>query len=443
MNPNVTKALILAAGAGERQRVNGDCKPLVSLLGLTLIERVILTTMRSGIGQFHVVIGYNGEKIRERLADGSSYGATIDYIYNDEWERGNGLSVLKARNAISEPFMLVMADHIFDENIVTRLQGIRLGKDECVLCVDENARKFLDQEDATKLLIEGGRIVDIGKRLKRYNGFDTGIFLCTPVIFDALQKSIESGNDTLSGGVKILANEGKVRALDVTDDCWIDVDDDRALKNAESLLIDQLNKKTDGPVSRVVNRRFSIPISKQLVKLKVTPGQISLFSFGLAVISAALFSLGKYPALLAGGALAQIASIIDGCDGEVARLKLTASRYGGWFDAVLDRYAEALIVLGMAWGHWILNGDVSIWVAGFLALVGSFLNSYTADKYDGYLIARIASAGGQLRMGRDVRLFLIFLGALVNQVFATLVVLAIITNLESVRRMFLLKSADA
>jgi len=71
------KALILAAGEGIRLRPIGDTKPLVQLLGLGLIERVILTAKKSGIKEFCIVTGYNGEKIREQLSDGKKYGVKI------------------------------------------------------------------------------------------------------------------------------------------------------------------------------------------------------------------------------------------------------------------------------------------------------------------------------------------------------------------------------
>ena len=118
------KALILAAGRGRRQKNNFHPKPLISLLGLSLIERVILTAKKSSINEFQIVIGYNGESIRTYLGNGSKYGVEIIYIFNDEWKRGNGISVLKAKNYIQEPFIILMADHIFDESILSQLQKV-------------------------------------------------------------------------------------------------------------------------------------------------------------------------------------------------------------------------------------------------------------------------------------------------------------------------------
>jgi len=144
---------------------------------------------------------------------------------------------------------------------------------------------------------------------------------------------------------------------------------------------------------------------------------------------------GGYPALLSGGVIAQFASIIDGCDGEVARLKYQSSDFGGWFDAVLDRYADAFLLFGLTW-H-LLAVEASGWVlfTGFMAIIGSFMLSYTADKHDNLMRERIKLGGkAQWRMGRDVRVLLIFVGAAVNWVLPVLVVIAVVMNLETLRR---------
>lgn len=59
------KCLIIAAGRGSRLSNKGDSKPLVPLLGLTLIERTILTAKKSGITDFYIVTGFAGEKVRQ------------------------------------------------------------------------------------------------------------------------------------------------------------------------------------------------------------------------------------------------------------------------------------------------------------------------------------------------------------------------------------------
>lgn len=89
------KALIIAAGEGTRlNRLTEDKpKPLIQLLGLSLIERVLLTAKQAGIGEFFIVVGHLGDMIISKLGDGSRYGVEINYIENKEWQKGNGVSV--------------------------------------------------------------------------------------------------------------------------------------------------------------------------------------------------------------------------------------------------------------------------------------------------------------------------------------------------------------
>jgi CDP-L-myo-inositol myo-inositolphosphotransferase len=274
--------------------------------------------------------------------------------------------------------------------------------------------------------------------LTDFNALDTGIFLCTPAIFNALERSAkQDGDTTLSRAVKILAAEGKAKTFEISGRFWIDVDDPAAFRRAEnSILADLKDKPNDGPVSRYLNRPISIRISRRLVDHQITPNQISLFSFLCSVLAAGLFALDGYFTLLLGGLTAQFASIVDGCDGEVARLKHQGSAYGGWFDAVLDRYADAFLLFGLTWHAYADKIDSFILLIGFMAIIGSFMLSYTADKHDSLMRDRIIHGKG-LRMGRDIRIFLIFLGAVFNQVYLTLVVIAVVMNIATVRRLII------
>jgi len=434
------KALIIAAGQGKRLRPIGDTKPLVTLLGLGLIERVILTAKKSGIKEFCIVTGYNGEKIREKLSDGEKYGVDIQYVQNDSWTKGNAFSVLKARDHFNEPFVLLMADHNYDHIILNRLLKIKIEKDECILCVDKNPGDHLNIDDATKVQTVDHRIETVGKDLSDYDCIDTGIFICNPIIFDVLEQSISEGDEGLSGGIKILAQRHKMKYMALEDNFWIDVDDKTDRKNAEILICNKLKKNTDGPVSKILNRPISLRITKLLLKTRITPNQISILSTVIGLVGASFFFSGEYFYLILGGIIIHIHSIVDGCDGEVARLKLRQSKYGGWLDSVLDRYVDAAIILGLVYGYWSINGDITIWIIGFFALIGSFLNSYTSDKYDSIFKDGEMEKSSKFRMGRDVRLLLITIGALTNQIPAILIILAVIANFEALRRLVVFRN---
>lgn len=439
------KCLIIAAGKGIRLRRQGDVKPLIPILGLPLIERVIRSAMEAGADEFFVVIGYQEERLRSFLSGLTGrLGCRITPIFNREWIKENGLSVLKAKEYLQEPFLLLMSDHLFDPAIVRNMAKLELPEDKIVLGVDgDTCNSAVDMEDVTRVRTQNGKILDIGKDLTDFNGFDTGIFLCSPAIFSALEQSIKDNRDTtLSGAVRILAAEGKAEAFEIGGRFWIDVDDPAAFQRAEDAILARLkDKPNDGPVSRHLNRPLSVKISRRLVNYPVTPNQISLSSFFCSVLAAGLFALSGYFALLVGGFLAQFASVIDGCDGEVARLTYQSSDYGGWLDAVLDRYADAFLLFGLMWHVYADKNDSLILLIGFLAIIGSFMLSYTADKHDSLMRNRI-NRGKGLRMGRDIRVFLIFLGAVFNQAYLTLVVIAAVMNIATVHRLIICRSHE-
>ncbi len=434
------KCLILAAGQGTRLRWRGEVKPLVPLLGVPLIERIIRSAMEGGVDDFYVVTGYEGEKVGDFLQHLSGrVNVAITRIQNKEWQKENGFSVLQARELLDEPFVLLMGDHLFDPAIIRSLQQQPLKEGEILLAVDSNTNNpLVDLEDVTKVRVIDGLIQNIGKTIDDFNGFDTGIFLCTPTIFESLEHASKIKHDTtLSAAIQVLAENNHAKPLQ-TKEFWIDIDDEKAYQKAEKALLNSLRGKgNDGPVSRWLNRPFSIRLSRILVTFPITPNQISLFAFLLSVVAAALFTLGEYWFLVLGGCIAQFASMIDGSDGEVARLKYLSSDYGGWFDAVLDRYADAFLLFGLSWYVYGQNPSSAVLLIGFLAIIGSFMVSYTADKYDKLMKHRIQKG---VRIGRDIRVFLIFLGALFNQVYAVLILIALVMNVETIRRMVICRN---
>jgi choline kinase/phosphatidylglycerophosphate synthase len=439
-------ALILAAGLGSRLHLQTKTpKPLTRVLGLTLAERVVCTLLDAGIRRFLVTLGHEAETVRGHFSDiARRRGVTIDFIEAKGWKRGNGAGALAAKGHTGEaPFFLVMIDHLFDPKIARALADDPPAPGEMRLAVDRDKDGIFDLDDVTRVKIGDGRIKKIDKTLDDWDAGDTGIMLCTSGLYEGLERAAASNKHGLSDGLGELAGEGRAKTVDVTGLPWLDVDTPEALREAERRLMrDQGRKTRDGPVSRHLNRPVSRWLSRILVRTAVTPNQISLVSWMLSCVAAGLMAMSGYPALAIGGALAQLASIIDGCDGEIARLKHSKSEFGGWLDAVLDRYADALLLFGLMWHEFAATGTNLSVVLGFAAIVGSFMNSYTADKYDG-LMAQKLRGPSYFRLGRDVRVFIIFLGAVLNQPLFTLGVVAVVMNVEVVRRIIVCARAEA
>ena len=233
------KCVIIAAGRGSRLSGRAESKPLLEVGGRALIDRVVEAAVAAGLREFVVVTGYAGEKVERHLEGlARARGLDIAAVRNDEWEKENGLSVLKARELAGDRFLLSMSDHLFDPAILADLAGRAIADGETILAVDGNVRgnALVDLDDVTRVRVRDGRIEAIGKALEDYNAFDTGLFLGTRGLFGALSESQDGGDYTLSGGLRVLASDGKARVMDIGGRYWIDVDDEKAVAKAEALL---------------------------------------------------------------------------------------------------------------------------------------------------------------------------------------------------------------
>jgi len=232
----VNQCLILAAGNGTRIRtISGSLpKPLVDFRGRPIIEHIVQRAHRAGIESFVIVVGYRSDLIRNWF-EGRSLGVSVTFVENPDYHKANGVSALKARNVIHENFLLLMADHLFEPETAETLIQQPLASGEVILAVDPNIDRVFDLDDATKVLRNGDRIVDIGKEIAHYDALDTGIFLCSPTLFDRLELAAKEGNCSLSDGMRQLIAERRLRALEIGEGRWQDLDTPEALAHAEAV----------------------------------------------------------------------------------------------------------------------------------------------------------------------------------------------------------------
>jgi choline kinase len=246
---NAKVALILAAGNGSRiaARSGEGPKPLVSLNGKPLLDHVMSNARDAGIERFVIVVGYRGQAIRDWYDAHPLAGVQVTWIENPDFRKDNGISVLRARNVIHENFLLLMADHIFEADTARSLLREPVTQGEVVLAIDRNVRGIFDLDDATKVRIEQGRIIEIGKMLGTYNALDTGMFLCSPALFGWLERAAVNGNCSLSDGLRLMAEEGLFKGFDIGTAHWQDVDTPAALDHAQEVFASSFWHIGDGP----------------------------------------------------------------------------------------------------------------------------------------------------------------------------------------------------
>ena len=191
---------------------------------------------------------------------------------------------------------------------------------------------------------------------------------------------------------------------------------------------DVFTKPTDGYISRYINRKISMRITMFIVKhnIPLTPNMVSLISFLMALTSALLFLSGN---LILAGVLAQLSSIIDGVDGELARILGLSSPLGAFIDSMFDRIADIAIISAMTiYAYSTQGSSLRLLVTSLAALSGALLVSYMHSKSVEQL-GKHPALIGRIRnfASRDMRLFIVFIGSIIGRVYETLLVLAVIS----------------
>jgi choline kinase len=235
---NVRRAVILAAGNGDRFRDGSRHSKLLTTVGGTpLIARTLASAFAAGISEAHVVLGYDAGAVRAAAERSAPSDLSLHFHVNPDWHEENGLSLLAARDGVDhEPFALMMGDHLFEPAVLRRMRHAESTTDETLLGVDSRETDPDIAAEATKVRLDGDRVSAIGKTLDPFDALDTGLFVCRWPIFDAIEASCAEGDSTLSGGVRRLAARSMVRAIDIGDARWCDIDTTADLAAAERLL---------------------------------------------------------------------------------------------------------------------------------------------------------------------------------------------------------------
>lgn len=232
----VRDAVILAAGNGDRfKNPHRESKLLHPVLGQPLILRTLDNAAAAGLSSLTVVLGYQAERVRAAIERHVLPGVKLRFAINPDWDLENGVSAFAAREVTAERFALLMGDHLFEPAALRRLLDLAVDRHDSVLGIDTTTTDPAIADEATKVRLAGDRIVAIGKHLRAWDALDTGLFVFTPALFDALATAIDAGETTLSAGVQRLAAAGRMRGADIGPASWCDIDTVDDVEAAEAL----------------------------------------------------------------------------------------------------------------------------------------------------------------------------------------------------------------
>ena len=229
----IETGIVLAAGEGSRLRAVAPLKPLCRVGGRTLLAHAVFGMAQAGLARTVVVVGYEAETIEAYVA-AEDWPIQVETIRVKDHRYPNGSSLLAAEPLLhGEEAILAMCDHLVEPEFYRRMihadtgGGASLGIDRRI------DHDWIDLDDVTCAQTDGDRLTGIGKGLALYDCFDTGVFTVGKGLFDALRgRELTS----MTEGMRCLASDQAAGIRDCSDLGWIDVDDERAWRIAETWL---------------------------------------------------------------------------------------------------------------------------------------------------------------------------------------------------------------
>ena len=212
-------------GAGYGQRMGGRFKCAIKLFNIPLAFYPAANFLRLGVKRIIFVAGpHNLEEARKLVNNMSDYfGIEVDLALNPNPDLGNATSLLAGvRELNDEVFVASVCDHLHHPNIPLLTKGW-LG-DKLLIVAADKRPKAVDLEEATKLVYDGNKIVEIGKGLKKFTHVDSGLFFGRR----------ELGNINFQGGLsdllKSLKERGGIGEFEALP--WFDIDTPSELEEA-------------------------------------------------------------------------------------------------------------------------------------------------------------------------------------------------------------------
>ncbi len=325
----------------------------LKVAGVPLIVRGILTLAQAGIDHLTILIAASQrEKIARFLERYSGQKLPqIDIVSYDEPYRVSPRIIRQIADESAERILLINANLLFEKELVSTMRALTLTDSAIMLC----------EEGAHRLPI-------IDASLSSWRSLEDFTAATPRSIESCLAHLMESQPSTAAtaplGINTFLLRRPRERAV------------------AEKFLAEAIRHSTPGPVAKYINKRISLPISLFLSKLWVSPNAITVFNILIGLFSGVFIADGhRYEIILLGAILFQTASIVDGCDGEVAKLTFRCSKFGQYIDTLSDNLSLGSFMAGLIAGYWRHTHSITAFIAGGIMLAGTAVTLFWMIRY--------------------------------------------------------------
>jgi phosphatidylglycerophosphate synthase len=325
--------------------------------GLSLLDRMVRTMAWAGVEELAVVVPPGARRRMSRLP--AKLKVEVRFL---EWGAAAPLPFAPQ----GEGLLLVLAEYVHHHASLSELVREGLGASELVAQVSAPAQSGV----LTQVRLAGG---EVEFSPGQGDCASTGAFLCRAAL--GMPEEWLAGREEVWSWLRRRAQGRQVQLRPSVLPLWRRVEDRRGARAAKNMLFSQVTKSTSGFVSRHLNARISIPISKLLIGTGISPHLVtSLLVMPAGLASAYLVTRPDQYAWLAwSGVLWQLAAILDRCDGEIARVKLCESKFGAWFDTLTDNIAYLCAYAGMLVGLHRVHPDSPFYLYPGLSAIAALL----------------------------------------------------------------------
>lgn len=330
-------AIVLCSGTGA----NGEDLsrfPSKSIAQVPQLKRIIINCQRVGIERFHVITD-NAGLLKNLLIDDPRITSNIDWVLP-----GGSVSIDSGRVLILESSLIVTNSGSLEKFV---RDSVDRREDELSVLVNQDSDPVIGMDRETGYVsgyFGGGSSI-------------LGAFSVNSAEVPAVLSA--TGLDTWLGEE---ATRRQMRILSGDSGYWYRLSDTaESRKEAERIIFSHVGKTATGWIARNINGRMSLPLSKLLIRTPLTPNAVSVLINLIGVLCGPFYALG-YPVL--GALFMQAATVLDRCDGEVARIKLMETKKGQWVDTISDQFTVLSFLIGVPVGYYLQTGSTVAVVLG-------------------------------------------------------------------------------